>query len=113
MKIETFQVNADKGVTYGFIAENDNSVIVSIRGTDNLEDIKTDINAILVDSEFGKTHKGFEDRGKHLWNDYLKERLESKYCNDKIQPKKKNLPYRSFFRRRSSNRCCFKDGKTM
>lgn len=58
--------------TQAFIASNEDSMIVSFRGTSTLKDAMTDINIDLVDGVGGQVHEGFMIALNYIWKDLYK-----------------------------------------
>ena len=57
--------------TEGFLAGNTEMIVVSFRGTKNLRDWLTDLDAVLVDGPAGEVHKGFSVAISSVWNDMV------------------------------------------
>lgn len=55
--------------TQVFVASNEDSMVVSFRGTSSLKDAMTDINIDLVDGVGGQVHEGFMIALNHVWQD--------------------------------------------
>jgi len=58
----------DRNGTQGFVASNDNIIMVVFRGTDALEDWITDLDFVLVNGPLeGKVHRGFDTALDEVW----------------------------------------------
>ncbi len=68
----------DKQDTQAFVASNENSMIISFRGTSTLKDAMTDINVDLVDGVGGRVHEGFNIALNYIWRDLYKLILASR-----------------------------------
>jgi len=64
----------DKKETQGFVAKNENLILVVFRGTEQtkIEDILVDALAWQANSRMGKIHFGFFNALKFVWKDLLK-----------------------------------------
>ncbi len=58
--------------TQAFVASNDDSMVVSFRGTSSLKDAMTDINVDLVGGVGGRVHEGFQIALNYVWQDLYK-----------------------------------------
>lgn len=57
--------------TDGFVAGNAEMVVVAFRGTKNLRDWLTNLDAVLVDGPVGHLHKGFDDALLSVWGELV------------------------------------------
>jgi len=62
----------DRKHTQAYMIANDEMVILAFRGTESKQDWLTDVNAKLVEGNFGKIHRGFSRALGYVWNDIEK-----------------------------------------
>ncbi len=65
-----------KNDTQGFVAANNESILIAFRGTENLKDWKTNLKIKSVKVDMGEVHRGFHSAAQQAWSDTIKLALE-------------------------------------
>lgn len=60
--------SSDNMATKGFLAMDDSDIFIAFRGTDDIKDMITDINILMVKGYGGRVHKGFADALESVWS---------------------------------------------